>query len=250
MGKTRADVGHPFPEPRLDLRVEELLFGRLAALAGQHDREPRCACGVDRQLRSLVRAEAAHPQHEVLFVLRVGKGVDVDGVVDGSRPVEVGTVAALSVRDRHHVDALPEPSHDLAVVPGDRSMHRDHCRRHSPAGEQRPGHAVVVDQVDVEALHDLSDGGRVEDFRDGFAEPGTRWLVEHRDEAGRRGEVPPGADESDLVSPAGQLVDQIGHHRLDPPVAGRRHLVPGWGDHGDAHQLVPNLSGDRDASRF
>ena len=111
------DVGG---EERLDLAVEVLALGRLAALQEHVQRQPGPAGDRDRLLGSLVGVGATDV-HERVFLLRpelVGR--QVDAVVDGARVGHVEVARPLRVADR---DEVHVPGRAASTAAGSASVH-------------------------------------------------------------------------------------------------------------------------------
>ena len=102
-----------------------------------------------------------------------------------------------------------------------------------PRAEQRARQGVVVHHVGVEMVEDLGDPGGVHHLGERLPEPLAGRIVPERYEPVRIGQVLPGADESDLVTAGGEIVDEIRHDRLHAAVRRRRNVKPGWSHHRD-----------------
>jgi hypothetical protein len=163
-------------EPGLDLLLQVGQLERLAALAGQHDRQPGRPGGVDGQVRSLVGVHPAEEQDEVLLVRPERERARPDRVVHGGGPGQPRSVRALRLRDRDHPDGLAQRAVVLAFLADDRPVHGDD-RGHLPAApEQRARQGVIVDHVDVEIVEHLGDQRRVDYLRERVPEPEARRL--------------------------------------------------------------------------
>jgi hypothetical protein len=235
-------VGDPeqldvLPEPWLDLLLEVGELHRLAALAGEHDRQPGRPGCVDGQVRSLVRVHPAEEQDEVLLVRLERERARPDRVVHGRGPGQPRSVRALRLRDGDHPDGLAQRAVVLSLLAVHRAVHGDDRGDLPAAPEQRAGQRVIVDHVDVEIVEYLGDQRGVDDLRERVPEPQARRLGPQGDEPVGPGQVLARPDQCDLVAAGREVVDQVGDHGLHAAVGRRGHLEPGWCNHRDTEWI-------------
>jgi hypothetical protein len=224
-------------EPRLDLLLEVGQLDRLAALAGQHDRQPGRPRRVDGQMRSLVGVHAAEEQDVVLLVRPERERARPDRVVHRGGPGQRGSVRALRFRDRDHPDGLAQRAVVRALLAVHRAVHGDDRGHPSAAPEQRAGQRVIVNHVDVEIVEHLGDQRGVHHLRERVPEPQARRLGPQGDELVGPGEVLARPDQSDLVASGREIVDEIRDDGLHAAVGGRGHLEPGRCNHRDTEWI-------------
>ena len=220
--------------------VEVRLLGRLGALAGDLERQPRLERDRDGAVRALVRA---HPPEEEQVVALLGV-VRVEGEVERVRdvrdPGQLRPRLALAERERDQL-RVRRHAHDLLVevarVAVDRPVHGVHERRRQQRPDREAEQAgVVVDDVEVVVPREAVE--RVLELPEGLADPLARRLLEDGRELRARARVA-GGEERDVVPGVGEPVREQRDDPLDPAVAGRRHREPDRAEDGDLRALRP-----------